>query len=416
MTERLPYGRGRAFLGAQTTDLRSVKERMSARELPAEGVNTVEGGARHHVEVVVVGGGQAGLAMGYYLAQEGRRFVIFERADSDAPVWHERWDSLKLFTPRGYSALPGLPFPGDPDDYPTRDEVIAYLEQYAETFELPIEINSKVRRVSREEGRFALEVDGRTITADQVVVATGPFQTPYIPKLTQELASDVWQAHSTRYRRPSEVPGGTVLVVGGGNTGFQIAKELSATHKVLLSVGSKQKPLPQRLAGRDLFWWLTKTGLIYKTVESRIGQRLKDRDTLIGSTQRELKRRYGVELKPRAIDAAGRTVRFEDGSELEVNAVIWATGYRPDFSWIDLPILDPNGRLRHRRGVTDVPGLFFLGLTWQWTRGSALIGWVKDDAAFLAERIAASNEAKTRGVPERPPGAAGAAAGARKEG
>jgi putative flavoprotein involved in K+ transport len=118
--------------------------------------------------------------MGYYLAQEGRRFVIFERADSVAPVWHERWDSLKLFTPRGYSALPGLPFPGDPDDYPTRDEVIAYLEQYAETFELPIEINSKVRRVSREEGRFALEVDGRTITADQVVVATGPFQTPYI--------------------------------------------------------------------------------------------------------------------------------------------------------------------------------------------------------------------------------------------
>ena len=415
MTERLPYGRGRAFLGAQTTDLRSVKERMSARELPAEGVNTVEGGARDHVEVVVVGGGQAGLAMGYYLAQEGRRFVIFERADSVAPVWHERWDSLKLFTPRGYSALPGLPFPGDPDDYPTRDEVIAYLEQYAETFELPIEINSKVRRVSREEGRFALEVDGRTITADQVVVATGPFQTPYIPKLTQELASDVWQAHSTRYRRPSEVPGGTVLVVGGGNTGFQIAKELSATHKVLLSVGSKQKPLPQRLAGRDLFWWLTKTGLIYKTVESRIGQRLKDRDTLIGSTQRELKRRYGVELKPRAIDAAGRTVRFEDGSELEVNAVIWATGYRPDFSWIDLPILDPNGRLRHRRGVTDVPGLFFLGLTWQWTRGSALIGWVKDDAAFLAERIATLDGAKTRSVPEREPDAVGASAGAGKE-
>ena len=176
-------------------------------------------------------------------------------------------------------------------------------------------------------------------------------------------------------------------MVGGGNTGFQIAKELSTTHSVVLSVGSRQKPLPQRVPGRDLFWWLTKTRLLDVTVESRLGRRLQHRDTLIGSSPRELKRRYGVELKPRAVDAAGRTVRFEDESELEVDAVIWATGYRPDYSWIDLPILDANGRLRHRRGVTDVPGIYFLGLTWQHTRGSALIGWVKDDAEFLAERI-----------------------------
>jgi putative flavoprotein involved in K+ transport len=388
---------------------------MSARELSVEKVNPAEEEADGRLEVAVIGGSQAGLAMGYYLAQQGRRFVILERGDSVAPAWRQRWDSLKLFTPRGYSALPGLPFPGDPDDYPTRDEVIAYLEQYTETFELPIELNSEVRRLSHEEGRFVLDIDGRRITADQVVVATGPFQTPFVPKLAEQLDRDVWQAHSTGYRRPSDVPEGTVLVVGGGNTGFQIAKELSATHTVMLSVGSKQKPLPQRVAGRDLFWWLTKTGLIHKTVESRLAQRLKDRDTLIGSSPRELKKRYAVELKPRATDAAGRTARFEDGSELEVDAVIWATGYRSDYSWIDLPILDSNGRLRHRRGVTDVPGLNFLGLTWQWTRGSALIGWVKDDAAFLAERIAALDGAKTRSVPEREPDAVGAAAGAGKE-
>ena len=185
--------------------------------------------------------------------------------------------------------------------------MIAYLEQYVETFELPIELNSNVRRLSREEGSFVLDIGGRTIAADQVVVATGPFQTPYIPKLAGDLDSDVWQAHSTGYRRSTDVPEGLVLVVGGGNTGFQIAKELSAAHKVLLSVGSKQKPLPQRFAGRDLFWWLTKTGLIHTTVESRIGQRLKGRDTLIGSSPRELTRRYGVELKPRATAASGRT-------------------------------------------------------------------------------------------------------------
>jgi putative flavoprotein involved in K+ transport len=128
--------------------------------------------------------------------------------------------------------------------------------------------------------------------------------------------------------------------------------------------------------------------ILDKTVESRLGRKLSTRDTLIGSSPRELETRYGVQLKPRLVDADGRTVRFEDGSKLEVSAVIWATGYRPDYSWIKLPIFDLDGRLRHRRGVTDVPGLYLLGLTWQHTRGSALIGWVKDDAEFIAERIA----------------------------
>ena len=351
-------------------------------------------------EVVVVGAGQAGLTIGYYLAGQGRRFAILERSDSVASAWRERWESLTLFTPRRYSGLPGLPFSGDPDGYPRRDEVIEYLEHYAETFELPIEFNSDVRRLSSEGGRFVLDVDGRTITADQVVVATGPFQKPFVPKLAEDLDPEVWQAHSTGYRRPGDVPEGTVLVVGGGNTGFQIAKELSSTHTVILSVGSRQKPLPQRLAGRDLFWWLTKTRLIHKTVDSRLGQRLKDRDTLIGSSPRELTRRYGVELKPRAMAASGRVVRFEDGGGGEVDAVIWATGYRPDYSWIDLPIFDSDGRLRHRRGVTDVPGLSFLGLTWQHTRGSALIGWVKEDAEFIADRIGAFQDTRKQAEPQ----------------
>ena len=399
---------GRVLCQGRFGRARGGKARCQMSESSAE--RRVAAEPTSSYEVVVVGAGQAGLAMGYFLRRQGRRFDILERAGQIAPAWRDRWDSLTLFTPRRYSGLPGLPFPGDPDGYPTRDEVIAYLDRYAETFELPIELNSEVKRLDLGDvGRFRLEVDGRTITTDQVVVATGPFHTPYVPKPAERLADDVFQTHAVGYRRPDEVPLGTVLVVGGGNTGFQIAKELSATHKVMLSVGSRQTPLPQRPLGRDLFWWLTKARILDKSVDSRLGRKLSTRDTLIGSSPRELKKRYGVELKPRVVDADGHTVRFEDGSELEVSAVIWATGYRPDYSWIKLPIFDKDGGVRHRRGVTDVPGLYFLGLTWQYTRGSALIGWVKDDAEFIAGRIAEYQESKARASGRTPVGASATA-------
>jgi putative flavoprotein involved in K+ transport len=348
-------------------------------------VERVHPAASH--DVVVIGAGQAGQAIGHFLARQGRDFVILDRASTIGSAWHERWESLTLFTPRRYDSLPGFAFAGDPEGYPTRDEVISYLEQYARAFELPIDLSSEVRQVTSENGAFRLDVAGRTITAGQVVVATGPFQTPYVPELAGRLAAEVFQTHSTGYRRPGDVPDGTTLVVGGGNTGFQIAKELSALQDVHLSVGSRQRPLPQRFLGRDLFWWLTTLRLFSTTVDSRLGRRLRHRDTLIGSSPRELRSRYGVRLRARAVDASGSTIRFDDGSELEVDAVIWATGYRPDYSWIHLPVLDPEGRLVHRRGVTDIAGLYFVGLTWQHTRGSALLGWVKEDAEYIAERI-----------------------------
>jgi putative flavoprotein involved in K+ transport len=350
-------------------------------------MRTTELSSRDRFDVVVIGAGQAGLAAGYFLARQGRKFVILEAGDVVGTAWRERWDSLVLFTSRRYDGLPGLAFPGDRDGYPTRDEVVAYLERYATTFELPIEFNSRVRALTTNERAFVLEPDERCIEARQVIVATGPFQEPRVPVLAGQLARDVFQIHSAGYRKPTDVPAGTVLVIGGGNTGFQIAKELSLTHTVHLSIGSRQTPLPQKLFGRDLFWWLTKLGLINKTVDSRIGRRAQHRDTLIGSRRRELKRRYGVAVRRRAVIASGRTIGFDDKSELEVDAVIWATGYRPDYSWIKVPVFDPAGRPRHRRGVTDVRGLYFLGLSWQSTRGSALLGWVKDDAEFIATQI-----------------------------
>jgi putative flavoprotein involved in K+ transport len=340
-----------------------------------------------HLDVVIVGGGQAGLAIGYFLAQQGRNFAIFEAAAEPAAAWRARWDSLKLFTPARYSGLPGLPFPGDRDNYPRRDDVVAYLSEYARHFALPVVLGSRVGAIRWAERGYLVEVDGRSYRADQVVIATGPFQVPFVPTLADDLAHDVFQIHSTRYSAPGDLPDGPALVVGGGNTGFQIAEELSTAREVHLAIGSRQTPLPQRIFGRDLFWYLEKIGAMRKSTDTRIGRRLAGGETLVGSSPRTLSRRDGVRLHPRAIEASGRTVRFSDGSELDVGAVIWATGFRNDHSWIEAPIFDDRHRVVHRRGVTDSPGLYFIGLTWQYTRGSALIGWVADDAAYIADQI-----------------------------
>lgn len=358
-------------------------------------------------EVIVVGGGQAGLAIGYHLREQGRDFAILEAANQPAAAWRARWDSLRLFTPVRYSSLPGLRFPGDPDSHPTRDDVVEYLTAYARHFDLPVELGSAVRSLTAEGGGYRVELDDRTLEADQIVVATGPFQVPYVPPVAERLDPRVVQMHSAAYRAPRYLPDGPVLVVGGGNTGFQIADELAGSREVDLSIGSKQKPLPQRILGRDLFWYLERTGLIRKSLETRIGRRLAGRETLVGSSPRGIRRR-GVRLHGRTAEVEGRTVAFEDGARLQPEAVVWATGFRTDHSWIDAPVFGGDGRPVHRRGVTGSPGLSFLGLTWQHTRGSALIGWVGDDAEFVAREI----EAFAKGSRERrvPVAAAGGAA------
>jgi len=343
-------------------------------------------------EGVVVGGGQAGLAIGYFLADQGRRFTILEAADAPAAAWRARWDSLELFTPARYDGLPGRPFPGDPDRYPGRDEVVAYLTDYARDFELPVELDSRVVAIRGNDNAYRVELEDRSYDADHVVVATGPFQVPLVPAFAEHLDPEVIQLHSSAYRKPDDLPAGPVLVVGGGNTGFQIAEELSRLHDVHLSIGSRQMPLPQRLFGRDLFRYLEATGLMAKTTDSRLGQRMRDRDALIGSSPRAARRRHGIQLRARTADISGSEVRFEDGGRLSPRAVIWATGFRLDHSWIHPPVFDDDGQLVHRRGVTAAPGLYFLGMPWQHTRGSALLGWVKDDARHLAEHINTSSK------------------------
>jgi len=358
------------------------------------------------LDVVVVGGSQAGLAMAWHLAQQELRFIVLEAGPELGHTWRNRWDSLKLFTPAQYNALPGMAFPAPADTYPTKDPVADYLQAYATAHDLPVRLNAKVTQLRQVgEGFEVRTTDDEVFHARQVVVATGPFQVPFVPPPASKLDPSVTQVHSADYRNPQALPEGPVLVVGGGNSGFQIAEELAATRQVDLSIAATYPMLPQRLAGRDLFWWLTRLGLMRVTVDSRLGRRASRREFIIGTNRRTLER-AGVRFRRRLIDAEGRTVRFADHSTLEdVGVVVWATGYRSDHSWIHIPGVVRERQVLHRRGVTEVPGLYFLGLSWQHTRGSALLGFVNDDAAYLADRIVTRHRAAasaTAGVTQQP--------------
>ena len=341
------------------------------------------------LDVLVIGGGQAGLAMGYHLAQSGRPFQIVDAGAQIGQTWQSRWDSLQLFTSGRYDNLPGLPFPAARGTYPGKDDVARYLQAYAAKHSLPVRLTTSVTSLTRGDDTYVAKAGGEVLEARQVVVATGPFQVPFIPAIADALDPGVHQIHSAHYRRPETLPAGKVLVVGAANSGCQIAQELSATHSVELSVGQRLPAIPQRPLGRDIWAWATALRLDKVTADSRLGKRLAGRDQVIGAGPRQLARRHGIRIRPRAAGAAGRTVTFADGSAADFDAVVWATGFRADHTWIDIPdVTDERGRIRHQRGVTPSPGLYMLGLTWQHTRGSALLGWVGRDAAFLAGQIA----------------------------
>jgi putative flavoprotein involved in K+ transport len=353
------------------------------------------------LDVVVIGGSQSGLAMAWHLARQGLRFVVLEAGPEVGHVWRSRWDSLKLFTPAQYDALPGMPFPGPADTYPTKDPVADYLQAYAAAFDLPVRLDARVARLSQTDDGFEVRTDKDTFNARQVVVATGPFQVPFVLPPAGKLDASVTQVHSADYRNPQALPEGPVLVVGGGNSGFQVAEELAATRQVDLSIAASYPMLPQRLAGRDLFWWLTRLRLMRVTTSSRLGRRVAGRGEFIIGTNRRRLERKGVRFRPRLVDAEGRTVHFADHSLLEdVGVVVWATGYRSDYAWIQIPGVVREGHVVHHRGVTEVPGLYFLGLSWQHTRGSALLGFVNDDAAYLADRIATGHRAAASATAE----------------
>ena len=343
------------------------------------------------LDVLVIGAGQAGLAVGHHLARRDADFLLLDAGPEVGSSWRSRWDSLRLFSPAQYDSLPGLPFPAPADTHPGKDAVADYLAGYATHFRLPVQPNSPVLRLHRDGGGdFTATTPTGTVRAKQVVVATGPFQTPHVPALAGQLDRTLSQLHSAEYRNPAQLPGGgRVLVVGGANSGLQIAAELAATRPVTVAVGTRPTELPQRIAGRDLFTWLDAVGFFTVPAHTRTARRLRARgDLVIGTRTRDLRRR-DIDLRPRLTGIAGRTARFVDGTTVDVDAVVWATGYRPDHSWLHVPGVAVDGQVRHEEGITDVPGLYFLGLPWQTCRGSALLGFVGADAAALADRMAA---------------------------
>lgn len=342
------------------------------------------------LDVLVIGAGQAGLAMGFHLKKTPLRFQLVERHGRVGDSWRNRYASLVLFTPRAYSALPGLVVPGDPDGYPTKDEMADYLETYANHFDLPVALGTGIRRLERADGGVRATTEaGEPIDSRAVVLATGAFQRPAIPSISRGLSAEVTQLAPEDYEAPSQFSPGTMLVVGDGATGRQIALELTAEHEVLLAAGRPRRVSPDRILGRSVFWWMDKLGVLRASRESPIGRYLMKADPFPGKRLEldELRRR-GVDMVGRVVQAEGKGVAFVDGETAEVDAVVWATGYRDDTDWVAIAeAKDEHGNFMHYRGVSPLPNLCFVGRSWQWSRGSALFAGVGEDAAYLTEHL-----------------------------
>jgi putative flavoprotein involved in K+ transport len=342
------------------------------------------------LDILIIGAGQAGLALGYHLKNTPLRFQLVNCHPRIGDSWRKRYDSLVLFTPRVYSALPGLTVPGDPEGYPTRDEIADYLKRYASHFELPVVGDTHIRLLERTHDGFrATTRTGEIIAARAVVLATGAYQMPALPPIAQQLSADVVQLAPANYTSPAQLPRGPVAVVGDGASGRQIARELAATHTVFLATGRPRRVSPEHLLGKSIFWWMDRLGLLRASRESAIGKYLMKADPFPGKAL-ELKRlgQAGVKVVGRLVDAHGATVTFSNGKTAAIETVIWASGYKEPTDWIAIPeAKDAHGHLLHQRGVSPVPPLYLIGRSWQWTRGSALLTGVGDDALYLTKHL-----------------------------
>jgi putative flavoprotein involved in K+ transport len=349
------------------------------------------------LETMIIGGGQAGLATGYHLAKRDLPFVILDANERIGDAWRKRWDSLRLFTPARYSGLPGWPFPAPRASYPTKEDVADYLEAYAARFDLPVRAGVAVDGLFREGNWYILVSGDRRFEAKNVVVASGAYQTPRVPAFASELDPGIVQLHSVEYRDPTQLREGGVLVVGAGNSGAEIAFEVSGTRPTWLSgretghVSIRTGSMLDRLL-TPLFWFLASRVL---TMRTPIGRKVRPKLLTMAAPLERVRPRElaaaGIERVPRTVGVRDGSPALEDGRVMEVLNVIWCTGFREEFPWIDLPIFDENERPLHERGVVvGEPGLYFVGLFFLYAFTSSLIGGVGRDAEYIAKHIASS--------------------------
>jgi len=346
-------------------------------------------------DTIVIGAGQAGLSAGHHLATRGKPFLIVDAGERVGGTWHHRWDSLTLFTPAMRSNLPGFA-PHRGYHFLTSEEMVGYLEEYVDHFSLPVRLGVKVDGLFRERDGFRVTAGDEAFLARNVILATGVHRVPKRPSFAAELADDIVQLHSADYRNPAQLRPGTVLIVGAGNSGVEIGVEVARTHHVLLA-GRKVGQLPfdtrKRRQGRVVFpivWWVWEHVL----TEDRKAGRKVQAEALEGQGEPLIRQKEkdivaaGIERVPRIAGVAGGRPQTEDGELLDVANVIWATGFRSDFGWIDLPGLDATGRLASERGaVVGQPGLYVLGQEFQYMFNSHTVGGVGKDAGHVVAQL-----------------------------
>jgi putative flavoprotein involved in K+ transport len=353
--------------------------------------------ATEHTDVLIVGAGQSGLALGYHLQRRGRQVLLVDRNERIGDSWRARWDSLKLYSPASRDGLPGMPFPAGRTAYPTKNEMADYLEAYAARFELPLRLGNQVEALTQEDGRFVAHTRESRIEAETVVVASGVFEKPYVPTFAGELNPTITQLHSGAYRNLAQLQDGPVLVVGASHSGSDIAYEAASKHEVVLS-GRDTGQLPASVEsrrGRMLFRGLFFAGTHILTVDTPIGRKIRPHIRHGGAPllryRRSDLRRAGVErVLERTVGVQDGLPVLDGGRVLEVRNVVWCTGFRPDFGWIRLPLeIGEDGYPAQYRGASTTPGLYFVGLPFLHSFASMLIGGVDRDTGRVAEQIAA---------------------------
>ncbi len=352
-----------------------------------------------HIETVIIGAGQAGLATAYHLTNQGRDCVLLDANARVGDSWRHRWDTLRLYSPAKYDGLPGMPFPADPWSFPQKDEVAAFVESYALTFDLPVRMSTHVTALERRpDGHFSVEVGSDTITCDNVVVATGAHgQAPSIPDFGEQLDPSIRQLHSSHYHRPGDLQPGPVLVVGASHSGTDLAYEAAEAHPVVLCGRDPgQFPFrPEQRRAKLVFPFVVFAWRHVLTRRTPIGRKMFHEVRAHGGPMIRIHRE---DLAARGVDR--RTARMvgvedglpllDDGTVVPVTNVVWATGFRQAFDWIRIPVLGEDGWPREMRGVVDdVPGLFFCGLAFQYAFGSMVFPGIGRDAEFLSRQILA---------------------------